>query len=367
MTDRAPETAGYWRDALLCAVLALCGLGLGMAISIEGHDPGRSLPDLLGIRLVALGLGFAAFLVARRVPLEALRPLILPVFALALAACMATHLFRDGNGAHRWIRLGGFSFQPVELLKPTVILATAEMVVRRKDHAGDLVRGLLPALAPALLAFAVLVTQPDIGHAFFVVCTCLAVVLHLGFRARQLLGFVGAGVVAMVAAFVAFPHFRDRVGSFLGNPSLQVERGLQALGEGGLMGLGPGEGVYQLGFLPEAHNDFVLAVLGNELGLAGSLLVLVLFGVLFMAATRIATSARSDWQGLVALGLGTMLALQACLNILGVLELFPEKGINLPFLSAGGSNLLFALVSIGILVNVADRAAGPSTEFVEGT
>jgi cell division protein FtsW len=354
------EDRFFWKEALLFAVMALVGFGLILAISVDGHDPDLGVSGLLRVRLPILAVAGLAFVVGRYVPLQRLRALVLPAFAISLLLCLLPHFFTGRNGAQRWVHVFGFSFQPVELLKVMTVLATADLVDRFRRYSGDFKRGLLPVLIPGLLAFVFLALQPDFGHALFLLVVAGILVVQMGIRPKH--GFllsVGAfGLLGL--GFLLFSHARRRLAAFLGEPNLQLERGIRAIDEGGLLGLGPGEGFYQVGYLAEAQNDFILAIIGNEFGLMGSLLVIGLFALLFWAAMRIAATAATDWEFLIVLGLALNLVLQACFNILGVLQLIPEKGINLPFLSAGGSNLVFALASVGILANIADRAVRSS-------
>ncbi len=352
----------FWKEALLFAVMALVGFGLILAISVDGHDPELGVPGLLKARLPILAIAVLAFAIGRYLPLERMRPFVLPAFGVGLLLCLLPHFFSGRNGAQRWIHAFGFSFQPVELLKVLTVLATADLVVRFRRYSGEFKRGLLPVLVPGILAFLFLVLQPDLGHAFFLLVVAGLLAVQMGIRPKH-------GLILSLGAFsllglglLLFSHARHRLAAFLGEPNLQLHRGMRAIDEGGLFGLGPGEGFYQVGYLAEAQNDFILAIIGNEFGLFGTLLVIGLFALLFWAAMRIAVSAASDWEFLIVLGLSLNLVLQACFNILGVLQLIPEKGINLPFLSAGGSNLVFALASVGILANIADRAVRSAEE-----
>ena len=350
------EDRSFWREALLFSVMALVGFGMILVISVDGHDPQLGVPGLLKTRLPIFAMAGMAFVLGRYVPLQRLRRFVLPVFVLSLLLCLLPHFFSGRNGAQRWVHVFGFSFQPVEFLKVMTVLATADLVVRFRDRAGRFKDGLLPVLLPGILAFLFLALQPDLGHAFFILVVAGILAMQMGIRPKHGL-FLSLGAFALLGTgLLLFSHARQRLAAFLGDPNLQIERGLRAIDEGGLFGLGPGEGFYQVGYLPEAQNDFILAIVGNEFGLVGSLLVIGLFALLFWAAMRIAASARTDWEFLIALGLSLNLVLQASFNILGVLQVIPEKGINLPFLSAGGSNLVFALASVGILANIADRA-----------
>lgn len=335
------------------ATLGLVGLGLLMAISVQGATIG--IDAAFRARALPLLVGCVLFWLARIAPLERLRPFVLPLFVGMLLLCLYPVFFgRAVHGVRRWIQLGALSFQPVELLKPMLVFATAEVLLRSRDlRLGK--RGFY-LLWPATLSCLVLLLQLDVGHAFFLMCISAMLILAHGCRFRDgfkfVLGF--GGILGVVLLLV--PHARRRVFSFLHEPGYQISQGLAALENGGLFGQGIGQGRYKLGFVPEAKNDFILTMIGNELGLLGCLLVLAFFAMIFVAALRIAASARSDWLSIIALGLGLNLVLQACMNMLGVTHSIPEKGIDLPLLSSGGTNLVFALVSVGILANIADQS-----------
>ena len=236
-------------------------------------------------------------------------------------------------------------------------MAVSEFALRRGERLQSFWGGLVPAALPVLGAVCVLLLQPDVGHTMFLLAITAAILVLAGARIRQLfgVGVVGLGAMGLVM-LLGFNHTQQRIANFLARePGFQMRRAHAAMSEGGLAGVGPGAGWYKMGYVPEARNDFVLAILGNELGLFGALLALGCFSVIFVAALRIARAAQSRWESLVAYGLGCILVLQVALNVLGVTHTIPEKGIDLPLLSSGGTNLVFALASIGILAGIANR------------
>ncbi|MFQ5504072.1 MAG: FtsW/RodA/SpoVE family cell cycle protein [Planctomycetota bacterium] len=347
------QAAEFWREALLLAVLTLVGLGILMAVSVEG--PGKGAFPALHAKALRVAPALLAFLVASRLPLERLHPFVLPAFILTLLLCLLPHfLGREIKGSSRWIHIAGLSFQPVELLKPVSVLAMAEALERRQRYMSEFTRGVLPVVAIPAASAVVLLSQPDVGHAFFLLAIGGGLLVIGGLRFRHSLGLMFGSVALLALAFVLYPHALRRVLEFFSSDlGYQMKYSLAAFADGGLLGQGIGQGWFQYGWLPETRNDFVLPILGNELGLAGSLLVVSSFGLLLVAALRIARGARSRWSFLVALGLTMTVVLQASMNILGVTNSIPEKGIDLPFLSSGGTNLFFALASVGILANIA--------------
>ena len=350
---RLAQLRAFWREALLFSVLGLLAFGILMTATIDGPSLGF-LPALQG-KAIRVLLGLAALWLGLRVRLDVLRTLVLPAYVSAIFLCLLPHVLGQASkGAHRWIDLGPMTIQPVEPLKILAVLATAEMIERRRALLDSFLYGVLPIVAVPLLGAAALLTQPDIGHAFFILAISGIVVLCGGMRARH--GFVLAGLALFSLGGVLqfFGHSRLRMAEFSsGAAGFQIGRGLEAFAEGSFAGVGVGSSWMKMGWLPEARNDFVLAIVGNEFGLVGSLLVLALFALFFVAAIKVVLGATTRWRFLVALGLSATIVLQACINILGVTFTVPEKGIDLPFLSSGGTNLVFALASIGILLNIA--------------
>ncbi|MAE77626.1 MAG: stage V sporulation protein E [Planctomycetes bacterium] len=358
MNRAVATTADFWREAIMFATIALLGLGFVMALSLDG--PVRGVVPALSARATRLLFAMAAFCIGFYLRLDRLRQWVLPLYISALFLCLVPRaLGDDTNGAYRWINVGAESFQPVELLKVLVVLATAEVLVRRRALLHSFADGVLPVIAVPVSAAIVLLSQPDLGHAFFLVSVCGVLILVGGLRARHSLLLMASGALALRLALGMFGHSRSRLAEFTsGEPGFQLGRSLAAFAEGGVGGTGLGQGWMARGYLPEARNDFVLAIIGNELGIIGSVLVIGLFGVFGWAAMRIAASARCRYELLVACGLGLTIVLQACINILGVTFTIPEKGIDLPFLSSGGTNLVCALGSVGILCNIARASAG---------
>ena len=342
----------WWREALVFAVLALIGFGFLVSLSIDG--PLGGLEGALKNRAMRLLAGLVAFALILRLRFEVFRHWVLPLFVSALFLCLVPRLLGDSTkGAYRWIEIGSTTFQPVELLKIMTVFATAEMLERRRALLHSFWQGVVPIVTVPALAALVLASQPDLGHAFFVLATAGILLACGGLRLQHGLVLMGAALLLLVLLLQAFGHSRHRVAEFAsGEPGFQIGRGLRAFAEGGFSGLGPGAGWIKMGHLPEARNDFVLAIVGNEFGLVGSMLVVALFALIFAASIQITRSAATRFEFLIALGASVMLALQACVNVLGVTFTVPEKGIDLPFVSSGGTNLVFALAAIAILLRV---------------
>src|SRR5215211_72206 len=285
-------------------------------------------------------------------------PLLLAAFALLVLVLMPGFGVTV-NGARRWLGAGPMQFQPAELMKLALVLHTAATLAARPKIAKSL-RGVAgPIFLPAGCAVLLITAQPDLGTALVIGFTLAAMLVAAGLPLRQL-ALVAAGVAALVMIFALLePYRRARLTAFL-NPwadaadsGFQSVQGQIAIGSGGLFGVGPGQSVQKVFYLPEAHTDFILAVIGEELGVAGICCLLALYGMIGYAGLRTAKAARAAYAKLLAAGLTSLILCQALLNIYTVLGLAPLTGVPLPFISSGSSSLICLLMAMGLLLNVA--------------
>ena len=262
------------------------------------------------------------------------------------------------NGAHRWLHFGSFGFQPSAFAKLAVLMFVAWFLHRYEGEINRFSRRLLP-LGLAVGFFAVLIAvEPDLGQAL---CLCLIVTVLLFVAGLSWRYFLGAAALAIPAFYffvVKVPYRWDRIQAFR-NPfedpmgtGWQITQSLIAVGSGGVTGLGLGASRQKLFYLPEASSDFLFAVIGEELGIIGTTLVVVAFLIYFLRGVRIALRARDRFGFYLALGITLMVALQALINISMVLALMPTKGIALPFMSQGGSSLWLNMLATGVLLNL---------------
>jgi cell division protein FtsW len=265
------------------------------------------------------------------------------------------------NGARRWLGLGGAGVQPSEAAKLAAIFFTAAVLERRMDRIAETKYALLPVVILTGLFTTLIVAEPDYGTAVSLLVIVGAMVFAAGLAYRHIAGL--AAVMLPVLAFVLWmaPYRRARLLAFL-NPwddplgdGFQIIQSLISVGAGGVFGRGLMGGLQKLFFLPEPHTDFIYAVIGEELGLVGTSAILLCFAIITWRGLRAAVRAPDRFGALLAIGLTTMIAFQAFVNISVVLGLMPTKGIPLPFVSAGGSSLLISLVGMGILLNVSQH------------
>jgi cell division protein FtsW len=311
------------------------------------------------------GYGAAGLLVMHllsRHGLATVRRLTPLLVLISLGLLLATLLPGVGvhvNGARRWIGAGPIQFQPSELVKVALVLHAAAVFAARPKLARD-VRSLVgPVLGPALAALALIALQPDLGTALVISLTLASMLLVAGVPVRQMLKWAALGALVVGVYALMEPYRRERLTAFLnpwadaGDSGFQSVQGQIAIGSGGLFGLGPGQSVQKIFYLPEAHTDFILAVIGEELGVAGIGCLLFLYGMIGYAGLRTAKAAKGVYAKLLAAGLTSLILCQALLNVYAVLGLAPLTGVPLPFISSGSSSLVVLLAAMGLLLNIA--------------
>jgi cell division protein FtsW len=307
-------------------------------------------------------LGLLAMRFLSRHGLEAVRratPMLLLVSFGLLVAVMLPGIGIEVNGARRWVGAGPFQVQPSELMKLALVLYGAQVLAADPRRVRT-VKGIVsPLLVIAGSACVLVAVQPDLGTALVIAFTLCALLVAAGMPLRHLALFAGLAAVAVLLFAIAEPYRRARLTAFLnpwadaGGAGFQAVQGQIALGSGGLFGVGLGESVQKVFYLPEAHTDFILAVIGEELGLAGICALLALYGMIGYAGLRTAKAAKGAYAKLLAAGLTSLILCQALLNIYTVLGLAPLTGVPLPFISSGSSSLITLLMAMGLLLNVA--------------
>ncbi|MDE3155001.1 MAG: putative lipid II flippase FtsW [Acidobacteriota bacterium] len=285
----------------------------------------------------------------------------LGVVALALVAVLFSAPI---NSARRWFGFGGIGVQPSELAKLAAILFIAALLERRMHRIDEISYSLLPIGVVLLVLVVLILLEPDFGTAMSLAIIAAVMVFAAGLNYRYIFGTLLASLPIIYIVLMGAAYRRRRLLAFLnpwGDPlgdGFQIIQSLIAVGTGGVFGRGLMGGVQKLFYLPEPHTDFIYAVVGEELGLVGATAVLICFCVIAWRGLRVALRAPDAFGSLLALGLTTMMAVQAFVNISVVIGLMPTKGIPLPFVSAGGSSLVINLVGMGILLNVSQQATG---------
>ena len=358
--------------ALIWLVVALLMWGMVMVYSAS-----IALPDsprfaryahthFLTRHVISMLLGSAVALLAFQMPIEFWEKWARPIFVLSLvllAVVLIPFIGKGVNGARRWISLGVINFQPSELAKLAVIIYAADYMVRKMDVKERFFKAVVPMGAAVGLAGVFLLAEPDMG-AFMVIATIAMGILFLGgVNARMFFMILGVLVFAFILMIALSPWRRERIFAYLDpfsaehalGKGYQLSHALIAIGRGEIWGVGLGGSVEKLHWLPEAHTDFLLAVIGEEFGLVGVTLAIVLFLWLtrrIMVIGRQAIALEKVFAGLVAQGVGIWIGFQAFINMGVNLGALPTKGLTLPLMSYGGSAIMMNLVAIAIVLRI---------------
>jgi cell division protein FtsW len=351
---------------LLTATLCLLAFGAVMVYSassaptlLEGRGNGSAY---LIKYLLFGGVGLILMQVLARDGVARVQGIVGPLLVVSFLLVLAVHIPHVGvrvNGARRWIGPGIFQFQPSELLKLALVLYVATLLARRPGRVRDLRELTNPLLLVVGAACLLVASQPDLGTALVIAFTISSLLVIAGLPLGQLARLAGGAFALVVLYALVRPYARARLTSFIdpwshaSSSGFQAVQGQIAIGSGGLFGVGPGQSVQKIFYLPEAQTDFILAVIGEELGVLGVCALLFLYGLIGYAGLRAAKRARSLYSALIATGVTALILSQALLNVFAVLGLTPLTGVPLPFVSYGSSSLIVMLCSMGLLLNVA--------------
>jgi cell division protein FtsW len=347
---------------LVIAVIGLIVLGLVMLSSTAAFAPGNHGDQLFFLKRQAMWLGVATVvcLIASCLDHHLFQRwwwLLLGISFVLLLLCFAPGIGLRIKGAARWIHVGSTSFQPSEMAKLAAVSTLAWWFARHEESALGFWKGFVLPLAFYACIAAPIALEVDMGTTALLGVTTFILMFVAGTRWRYLFPMVLVGVAGLAFAVSKMPERVGRVMAFMHpekypDDAYQQLQGLIALGSGGVEGLGLGNGRQKMLFLPEAHTDFILPVVGEELGLRVTLLIVFGFVVIIMCGAIIALRARDRFGMLLGFGIVVMIAFQAAVNIGVTTMVLPNKGFPLPFISYGGSNLVFCMLGVGILINI---------------
>ena len=351
--------------ALILTVSGLCALGLVMLFSTGAFAKDSHGDMYFFVKKQAFWLALGACVVTATALIDYhfwVRHwwAVFALSAVLLILCFIPPIGMRLNGSSRWVNLG-ISFQPSELAKVASILFLAWWVSQKNINLNSLLDGLIKPMAVISVLLCLIVLEVDIGNSALIGATALCVLFLSGTAVRWILTFGACGFVGIIAVALSVPERLGRILAFLDPEKYKLGEGLQqwqaliALGSGGLQGLGLGEGRQKMLYLPYAHTDFIFPMIGEELGLVATSMTVFAFLLLFLSGMLVASNA-VDREGM-ALGFGatSVIAIQAAVNIGVTTSLLPNKGMPLPFISYGGSNLLICLVIVGFLINIHRR------------
>lgn len=367
-TPTKPAEPRRYDVPLLVLTLLILSFGLVMLwsasafVALEETRDGFHYVRRQGLAIsVGLVLALAGMVTPYR-RLQKLAPFMYGASVVLLASVWIPGLGHSANGATRWFGIGGFHIQPAEFTKLAVLVGLATWLHRHRANLHDFQNVLLPAMGFLLVPLGLIIAQPDFGSTAIITILCGMMVFFAGIRLQWVAALGSVGAVLLGVIMVAEPYRRARVLAFLdpfadcsGN-GYQVCQSLLALQHGGVFGRGLGEGSAKLLYLPEPYNDFIAAVLGEELGLPGILVITALYLAIAWRGFSIARRARDLFGSLLASTLTMMLVGQAVLNLGVVLSLVPNKGLVLPFVSYGASAMMVNLAAVGILLSVSAEA-----------
>lgn len=355
---------------LFCTVMALLALGLVMVFSAsEVSAYYRFDGDIFYFfkkQLLWALLGIGVMFLLMNYDFWKLRKLVWIAlggsFAL-LVLVLIPGIGKTVNGAQRWINLGLFAFQPSEIIKLSLVLYVAYLTSIQRSYIRTFTKGLLPHLVVLGLACMLILAQPDLGTAMAAAGTVYIMLFAAGAKGKHLVNLGLAGVTAVGVAIALEPYRLSRFLAFLDpfkdpkGTGYHIIQSLYAIGSGGFFGRGLGNGLQKHNYLPEQHTDFIYAVINEELGFLGGSLVILLFILFIWRGLRVAITNPDPFGSMLAVGLTSMVALQAVVNIGVVTGSLPITGITLPFISFGGTSLVFTMAGVGMLLNISRYSA----------
>ncbi len=348
---------------LLLPAAMLMIIGLGALLSASSVVGLRQTGDHLFFfkrQLLFTGIGLAVFVATSKIPYRWYGRFAVPILATAVVALVATLAFGEvRGGARRWIDVGPVTLQASEFAKFAVVAYLAAVLSRNERGLGEFANVFWPVVASLVVVGVPLLLQPDLGTTLIIAAAAFGVLAVSAAPLRYVFGLGGLGSLAAVVLAYAQPYRWERIRAFL-NPDadplgsgLQALQSLVALGTGGWFGIGLGASRARWSFLPNAHTDFIFAIIGEETGLAGALVVVTLFAAVAIVGSVIAMRAPDRFGRFLAFGIVSWLSVQALVNIGGVTRVLPITGVPLPFVSSGGSAMIMTLAAMGVLVNIA--------------
>jgi cell division protein FtsW len=352
-------------DTVLFAVVAgLVGIGLVMIFSASSATAYAEHGDIayyVKRQLIWLAVGLAAAIAVYRMDLNRLKkaaPYLLVAAVVGLLLVFVPHIGLGVNGGRRWIGISALSLQPSEFAKLALVIYLAAMLATRGERITSLPRGLFPLCLPVVIMALLVLKEPDMGTASLLVFTAFTMFFAAGARIFHLIAILLVTVPFAALTVLASAYRRARVFAFIDpwkdpqNTGFHIVQSLLALGSGGLFGVGLGASRAKFFYLPEQYTDFIFSVLGEELGLIGTLAVIALFVTFTYRAIKIGLAASDRFGFFLAIGCASMIAIQAFINIGVVTSSWPVTGVPLPFISFGGSSLVVNLLAVALIANV---------------
>lgn len=347
---------------LFCTIITLLAIGIVMVYSASSYYAvfqGQGNTYYLYKQLIASALGMVAMLVTMSIDYHIIKKVTIPAMIVAIPLLLLVYAFPPNKGAQRWIYLGPLSFQPSELTKYVVVIALALILTNKADGVKKFWTGVVPCLGVAGFYAGLVLAQKSLSVAVIIMAAAFIMIFAAGAENKHMFGVVAPAMVAAALVFALGEDYRrERMLNFIdpwkdaADAGYQLIQSFYALGAGGITGLGLGQSRQKTLYMPEPHNDFILSIVGEELGLIGCLVIIALFIVLIWRGVRIAIKARDTYGALLAIGITSIIGVQAIINIAVVTGSMPVTGVTLPFISYGGTSLSITMMAMGILLNI---------------
>ncbi|MFH2137004.1 MAG: putative lipid II flippase FtsW [Candidatus Omnitrophota bacterium] len=311
--------------------------------------------------LIYVLIGIVCALGAMWMDYEYLRKIAKPLLLFSLfllILLLVPGVGRQVGGAKRWFRLGIISFQPSELVKFAMIVYTADFLSRKKSYIHSFLYGFLPVLLIMFVVGGMILIQPDLGTVMAIFSICFIMSFIGGVKLTHMAAVVLSSLPAIYILIFSVPYRRNRILAFLDpwkdpkGTGFQIIQSLVALGSGGICGVGLGHGKQKLLYLPASYTDFIFSILGEEMGFLGTSAVIVLFALFLLEATKISLKAKNSFGQILSFGLISCLVIEAIINMCVVTSIFPTKGLPIPFISYGGTSLIFNMIYVGLILNI---------------
>lgn len=353
----------HYDYTIMVPMFLLCGFGVLMVYSssmVIAINDGQSASYFFIHQLFNLGAGLVAFFFAILFPYKAYERFMKLIIGLSiLSLIVVLFVGQVTNNAQSWIDIGGFNFQPSEFVKIGLIIYLAAVFSKKQHYITNFSRGVVPPLIVIVVTFVLIALQPDLGTAMIVAGTAGVMIICSGMRMKHLFGLLSLAGMSILILFGALltgmqsTRFNAAYAPFAHpKAGYQLIQSYIAIASGGVTGQGLGQGIQKYGFLPESYNDFIMAIIAEELGLFGVLFVIGLLGFLVFKGFLTGIRCKDTFGSLLAIGISGMLGVQAFINLGVVCGLVPVTGVPLPFISYGGSALVLFMFAMGILINI---------------
>ncbi|MCX5677711.1 MAG: putative lipid II flippase FtsW [Candidatus Omnitrophica bacterium] len=353
------------RRSIFSIVAVLVGVGIVMIYSASAIYAYSNMHDSLYYlkrHLIYLAAGIVMMFIAMSVDLKRIKGLSKPMMLVSimlLVLVLVPHIGKEISGAKRWFKLGPVNFQPSEFAKIAILIYMADFIARKKELVKSFMRGYVPAMLVLGTTVGLILLEPDLGTAVTISVITIMMLYVSGLRVSYIIASLLASLPLMYMLLFRVPFRRKRLMIFL-NPwadkrgtGFQIIQSFIALGSGGLLGVGLGQSRQKLFYLPASHTDFIFSIIGEELGFIGTASVVVLFILFVWEGMKVVMRTSGIFEKMLSFGVVSMIALEAIINIGVTAGALPTKGLPLPFISYGGSGLMFHLVAVGLLLNAA--------------